>query len=114
MSKNVTSFSDLLLKRPLLFTVVPLRDNLTGDPKHDDKILKNVSLRKSDMVSSLHSITRLNAVNVPELVEENHEGKPRYNSMFTESGRLDFVSCSIFTPSGTSTFFFSKEAIISL
>jgi 5,10-methylenetetrahydrofolate reductase len=83
MSRNVTSFSDLLLKRPLLFTVVPLRDNLTGDPKHDDKILKNVSLRKSDMVSSLHSITRLNAVNVPELVEENHEGKPRYNSVYT-------------------------------
>jgi 5,10-methylenetetrahydrofolate reductase len=83
MSRKVINFSDQLLKRPLLFTVVPLRDNLTGDPKHDSKILKNVTLRKSDMVSSLHSINRLNAVNVPELVEENHEGKPRYNSVYT-------------------------------
>ena len=83
MSKNKACFADTLHKRPLIFTVVPLRDNLTGDPKHDDKILKNVSLRKSDMVSSLHSISRLDAVNVPELVEENHEGKPRYNSVYT-------------------------------
>jgi len=76
-------FKEALQNRPLLFTVVPLRDNLTGDPSHDDRILKNVSIRKSDMVSSLHSITRLNAVNVPELVEENHEGRPRYNSVYT-------------------------------
>jgi len=83
MIKNVTTFSDLLQKRPLIFTVVPLRDNLTGDPKHDDKILKNLTAKKDEIVKALLPYSRLTAVNVPELIEENHEGKPRFNSIYT-------------------------------
>ena len=77
------NLSDKLLSKPLLFTVVPIRDNKTGDPVHDEKILKNLSMKRSEIVKVLSPIKRLNAVNVPELIEENHEGKPRYNSIYT-------------------------------
>ena len=77
------NLSDKLLSKPLLFTVVPIRDNKTGDPVHDEKILKNLSMKRSEIVKVLSPIRRLNAVNVPELIEENHEGKPRYNSIYT-------------------------------
>ena len=77
------NLSDGLLTKPLLFTVVPIRDNKTGDPVHDDKILKNLSQKRNEIVKALSPIKRLTAVNVPELIEENHEGKPRYNSIYT-------------------------------
>ena len=77
------NLSESLSKRPLVFTVVPIRDNKTGDPVHDEKILKNLSLKRSEISRALSPIKRLNAVNVPELIEENHEGKPRYNSIYT-------------------------------
>ena len=59
--------SDSLAKRPLIFTVVPIRDNKTGDSVHDEKILKNLSMKRSEIVKVLSPIRRLNAVNVPEL-----------------------------------------------
>ena len=77
------NLSDKLLSKPLLFTVVPIRDNKTGDPVHDDKILKTLSQKRNEIVKVLSPIKRVNAVNVPELIEENHEGKPRYNSIYT-------------------------------
>ena len=83
MNSDYTKFAYLLQKRPLIFTVVPIRDNKTGDPVHDEKILKTVDSRKAEIAAALKPFTRLNAVNVPELVEENHEGKPRYNSVYT-------------------------------
>ncbi|MEM0136396.1 MAG: hypothetical protein QXU18_14415 [Thermoplasmatales archaeon] len=85
MVNEVTSFKNTLLKRPLIFTAIPLRDNKTGDAVHDDRILKNLNARKDELSSALSPIRRLNAISVPELVEENHEGKPRYNSIYTRA-----------------------------
>jgi 5,10-methylenetetrahydrofolate reductase len=94
MGNNRSNFKNLLTKRPLVFTAIPLRDNKTGDPVHDDKILRNLDNRKEELGSALRSFSRLNAVSVPELVEENHEGKPRYNSIYTRalaSGTADIL-----------------------
>ncbi|MCL4333146.1 MAG: hypothetical protein M1290_06130 [Candidatus Thermoplasmatota archaeon] len=85
MGNEQGSFRQMLSRRPLIFTVIPLRDNKTGDPAHDDKILRNLNNRKDELAMSLSSVSRLNAVSVPELVEENHEGKPRYNSIYTRA-----------------------------
>ena len=85
MVNESTSFKDMLSKRPLIFTAIPLRDNKTGDAVHDEKILKNLNARKEELASALRSFSRLNAISVPELVEENHEGKPRYNSIYTRA-----------------------------
>ncbi len=70
-------------KRPLMFTAIPIRDSKTGDRVHDEKILKNLEQRKQELASTLGKFHRLDAISVPELVEENHEGKPRYNSIYT-------------------------------
>jgi len=68
--------SRLLDKRPLIFTALPLRDSRTGDPVRDQKILRNLNARKEELARALRGIKRLNAISVPELVEENHEGMP--------------------------------------
>ncbi len=94
MTGHINSFSSSLKRRPLIFTALPLRDNRTGDSAHDEKILSNLESRKKDLASELKNFTRLNAVSVPELVEENHEGKPRYNSIYTRSfsrGTADLI-----------------------
>ncbi|MEM0157850.1 MAG: hypothetical protein QXN26_07330 [Thermoplasmataceae archaeon] len=75
--------ADVLRKRPLIFSVVPLRDSRTGEKTHDDRILKNLDSRIDEFSGLLMTRRRVNAVSVPELVEENHEGRPRYNSVFT-------------------------------
>ncbi|MCL5929893.1 MAG: hypothetical protein M1123_01235 [Candidatus Thermoplasmatota archaeon] len=85
MVNESTSFKNMLSKRPLIFTAIPLRDNKTGDAVHDEKILRNLNARKEELASALSSFSRLNAISVPELVEENHEGKPRYNSIYTRA-----------------------------
>ena len=94
MTENFNSFSSSLKRKPLIFTALPLRDNRTGDSSHDGKILSNLESRKKDLAGELKSFARLNAVSVPELVEENHEGKPRYNSIYTRSlsrGTADLI-----------------------
>ena len=94
MTGHLNSFSSSLKRRPLIFTALPLRDNRTGDSAHDEKILSNLESRKKDLAGELKNFTRLNAVSVPELVEENHEGKPRYNSIYTRSlsrGTADLI-----------------------
>jgi len=94
MTENFNSFSSSLKKKPLIFTALPLRDNRTGDSSHDGKILSNLESRKKDLAGELKNFHRLNAVSVPELVEENHEGKPRYNSIYTRSlsrGTADLI-----------------------
>ena len=83
MKSGNGSFKAALKKEPLIFTVVPLRDSKTGDPVHDNTIVKNIERRIDDVSKSLSEFPELIAVNVPELVEENHEGKPRYNSIYT-------------------------------
>ena len=85
MASDQSNFKDLLSKRPLIFTVIPLRDNKTGDAVRDAKILKNLDSRKEELGIALSSFSRLNAISVPELVEENHEGRPRYNSIYTRA-----------------------------
>jgi len=82
---DIPPLSRLLDRRPLIFTALPLRDSRTGDPEHDRKILRNINARKEELARELKGIKRLNAVSVPELVEENHEGKPRYNSVYTRA-----------------------------
>ena len=94
MDINRNAFKTFLRKRPLIFTVIPLRDNKTGDSGHDEKILKNLNNRKEEFAKTLSPYQRLNAISVPELVEENHEGKPRYNSIYTRalaSGLADIL-----------------------
>ncbi|MCW6169360.1 MAG: hypothetical protein LVQ96_04575 [Thermoplasmatales archaeon] len=94
MTKSFDSFSSSLGKKPLIFTALPLRDNRTGDPSHDQKIMANLESRKKDLADELKNFSRLNAVSVPELVEENHEGRPRYNSIYTRSlsrGTADLI-----------------------
>ncbi len=76
-------FADVLRKRPLIFSVVPIRDSRTGEKAHDDRIMKNLDARIGEFSDLLKPRGRVNAVSVPELVEENHEGRPRYNSVFT-------------------------------
>lgn len=85
MRDSSKSFKGSLKNRPLIFTANPLRDSRTGDSIHDDKILKNLANRRNDLGKALEPCTRLNAISVPELVEENHEGKPRYNSIYTRA-----------------------------
>ena len=94
MTENFNSFSSSLKRKPLIFTALPLRDNRTGDSSHDEKILSNLESRKKDLAGELRNFHRLNAVSVPELVEENHEGKPRYNSIYTRAlsrGTADLI-----------------------
>ncbi|MGC8645603.1 MAG: hypothetical protein ACP5UO_04990 [Thermoplasmata archaeon] len=72
-------------ERPLIFTVVPLRDSKTGEKEHDERILRNLEARKAEIAKAVKGISRLTAVSVPELVEENHEGRPRYSSIYTRA-----------------------------
>ena len=85
MNQAYVPFSDVLYRRPLIFSVVPLRDTKTGEKVHDERVLKNLNSRIDEMSALLKDHARLNAVSVPELVEENHEGKPRYNSVYTRA-----------------------------
>ncbi len=85
MENDSNLFKNSLKKRPLIITITPLRDSKTGDKVHDDRILMNLEQKKSEIVKALGNHSRLNAVNVPELIEENHEGKPRYNSIYTRA-----------------------------
>jgi 5,10-methylenetetrahydrofolate reductase len=85
MASDNRTFRSALLKRPLIFTAIPLRDNRKGDPTVDEKILRSLSVRKEELGKALSAFSRLDAVSVPELVEENHEGKPRYNSIYTRA-----------------------------
>lgn len=80
---SMVNFKESLNNLPLIFTVIPLRDSKTGDPEHDNRIVKNIEARIMDIAKTLSDFPGLTAINVPELVEENHEGKPRYNSIFT-------------------------------
>ncbi len=94
MAKDSIKFKSVLSKKPLIFTAIPLRDSKTGDPAHDEKIIRNLKLREEELGNALKNAPRLNAVSVPELVEENHEGKPRYNSIYTRAlarGTADIV-----------------------
>jgi 5,10-methylenetetrahydrofolate reductase len=94
MASEDRTFRSALLKRPLIFTAIPLRDSRRGDPTSDEKILKSLNVRKEELGKALGAFSRLDAVSVPELVEENHEGKPRYNSIYTRalaSGTADIL-----------------------
>jgi hypothetical protein len=82
-SEAMIPFVNALNKKPLIFSVVPLRDTRTGEKAHDERILRNLDARIKEFSDALKGKKRLNAVSVPELVEENHEGRPRYNSVYT-------------------------------
>ena len=39
---SMVNFKESLNNLPLIFTVIPLRDSKTGDPEHDNRIVKNI------------------------------------------------------------------------
>lgn len=93
MAKGKAS-SEMLLSGPLIFTALPLGDSRKWDKVHDQTIIRNLNSKKEEIAKELKDISRLNAISVPELVEENHKGKPRYNSIYTRalaSGSADIL-----------------------
>ncbi len=67
----LTAFADALRDRPLLFEPVPpsLRSSGARVSRYTDQLLELV-----------REVPRVDALNVPELVDENHEGRPYYRS----------------------------------
>ncbi|MCI4323047.1 MAG: mycobacterial-type methylenetetrahydrofolate reductase [Thermoplasmata archaeon] len=64
-------FHEALRDRPLLFEPVP--PTARASPMR-------AGLFAEELVRLLRGVPRLDAVNVPELVDENHEGRPYYRS----------------------------------
>ncbi|MCI4362298.1 MAG: hypothetical protein L3J77_03805 [Thermoplasmata archaeon] len=64
-------FADALRSRPLLFEPVPPGARATP---------ARVETQFAATVELLRSVGRVDAVNVPELVDENHDGRPYYRS----------------------------------
>ncbi len=79
------AFSEVLHGRPLIFTALLLGDSKTGDKVHDEKIVNNLNSKKNEIAKEIRSISRLNAISVPELIEESLDGKPSYNSIYTRA-----------------------------
>jgi 5,10-methylenetetrahydrofolate reductase len=65
------SLEHALARRPLLFEPVP--PSVRADPVR-------AGLHTEALTRLLRGIPRLDAVNVPELVDENHDGRPYYRS----------------------------------
>jgi hypothetical protein len=65
------SFADALAHRPLLFEPVP--PTVRASPVRS-------GLQIEELVRQLRGVARLDAVNVPELVDENHDGRPYYRT----------------------------------
>jgi 5,10-methylenetetrahydrofolate reductase len=65
------SFVEALSGRPLLFEPVP--PSARASPGRADTLLRELS-------GILRSVERLDAVDVPELIDENHDGRPYYRS----------------------------------
>lgn len=63
--------SDALGSHPLFFEPVP--PGLRSSPTASEERLESVA-------SLVRSVPRIDALVIPELVDENHEGKPRYRS----------------------------------
>ncbi|HEV2448993.1 MAG TPA: hypothetical protein VGU43_01110 [Thermoplasmata archaeon] len=65
------SLGEALAARPLLFEPVP--PSVRADPVRS-------GLHTETLVRMLRAQPRLDAVNIPELVDENHDGRPYYRS----------------------------------
>ena len=84
------SLADALTRRPLFFEPVPPSARATPG---------RVAAYLDDLTGRLAAVPRLDAVDVPELVDENHDGRPYYRSGDTrafartiaERCRLDVV-----------------------
>ena len=64
-------FAEALVGRPLVFEPVP--PTLRSNPVRS-------GLQLEELVRQLRGVARLDAVNVPELVDENHDGRPYYRT----------------------------------
>jgi Mycobacterial methylenetetrahydrofolate reductase len=65
------SFAEALAERPLFFEPLPPSARLSPD---------RVNAHVDEVVRLLASVPRLDAVDIPELVDENHDGRPYYRS----------------------------------
>lgn len=65
------TFADALRSRPLVFEPVP--PTIRANPVRS-------GLQVEELLRRLRDIPELDAVNVPELVDENHDGRPYYRS----------------------------------
>ncbi|MCI4363729.1 MAG: hypothetical protein L3K13_05425, partial [Thermoplasmata archaeon] len=63
------SLERALSDRPLLFEPVP--PSIRADPVR-------AGLHTEALTKLLRGVPRLDAVNIPELVDENHDGRPYY------------------------------------
>jgi 5,10-methylenetetrahydrofolate reductase len=71
MSSERRPLSIALRSDPLFFAPVPPPARIPA---------ARVDARIAEAVRTLERVPRVDAVNVPELVEENHEGRPRYRA----------------------------------
>jgi 5,10-methylenetetrahydrofolate reductase len=65
------SFVEALAERPLLFEPVP--PSARASPGRSEAVL-------DELAGILSSVPRLDAIDVPELIDENHDGRPYYRS----------------------------------
>jgi 5,10-methylenetetrahydrofolate reductase len=65
------SFPEALARRPLLFEPVP--PSARSSPNHAEAMAV-------ELVRLLRGVPRLDAIDVPELIDENHDGRPYYRS----------------------------------
>ena len=62
---------EALARRPLLFEPVP--PSARSSPARGESMV-------GELVRTLRSVPRLDAIDVPELIDENHDGRPYYRS----------------------------------
>lgn len=67
----VRSFREALAQHPLVFEPVP--PTVRASPVRS-------GLQLEELLRQLRGVARLDAVNVPELVDENHDGRPYYRT----------------------------------
>ncbi|MCI4361405.1 MAG: hypothetical protein L3J91_06835 [Thermoplasmata archaeon] len=65
------SFPDALARRPLLFEPVP--PSARSSPNRAEAMV-------GELVRTLRTVPRLDGIDVPELIDENHDGRPYYRS----------------------------------
>lgn len=65
------TLADALARRPLLFEPVP--PSARSSPHRAEAMV-------AELVRTLGAVERLDAIDVPELIDENHDGRPYYRS----------------------------------
>src|SRR5580658_5038012 len=71
-AKSQTPFGKALLRGALVFEPRPSMA----------KTAESAQSKATQISEQLRDVSRLDAINLPEIVRENHEGKPKYSSIF--------------------------------